>query len=70
MVSSVYPARPSTKVLQIGGSHLYERLLFLGCFAFGGIPDFSDIADLVSWGVELWVGSVVRVAWRVSPALP
>jgi hypothetical protein len=32
--------------LQIVRGCLYERLLFLGCFAFSGIPDFSDIAGL------------------------
>ena len=32
--------------MQIGWTHLYERLLFLECFAFGGVPDFSDIAGL------------------------
>ena len=55
---------PSTKALQIARVSLYERLLFLGCFALGGILDFPAWWFGCGLGRELWAMSCVWVAWR------
>ena len=57
--------------MQISWTHLYERLLFLERFAFGVVPDFSDIAGLFDLKPRaLGLSRVLVCGLGFSPAQP